>query len=144
MTVSHMIEISLLIATVLGTIGVVTALAVTAYIFFRSRQDVSEINDIKMNLSRIRMKSEESVYITDEIANVLYDLYELIGLVKGYIELCEMGYKPNEALFDDMNSRVSLAEKHFAELGLFSQDDERRKSVQMALVNRYGDNDTLR
>jgi hypothetical protein len=144
MTAVSLAESLVLITTLLGTVAVVTALVVTAFIFFRSRQDISEIKEIEADIRRMHAKSEEAVYISDEMANVLYDLYELIGLLKAYSELRETGYKVNEALFEDMNCRISFAEKHFAELGLFSIDAERRKSVQLALVNKYGDHDTLR
>jgi len=143
-TSANMVEWLLLFITLLGTVAVGVALVVTAYIYLRSRQDLAEIKDIKENLRRIQTKTEEAGYISDEIANVLYDLYELAGLLKAYIELRDVGYKVHDGLFEDMNRRVSLTEKHFAELGLFSIDSERRKSVQLALVNSYGDTDTIR
>jgi hypothetical protein len=144
MTTVSLSESLVLVTTVLGTVAVVTALVVTAFIFFRSRQDISEIKEIESDIKRMHAKSEEAGYISDEMANVLYDLYELIGLLKAHTELRASGLKVSDALFDDMNYRVSLAEKHFAELGLFSQDAERRKSVQLALVNKYGDNETVK
>jgi hypothetical protein len=138
------VEFSFLVITTLGTAAAGFAFLVTAYIFFRSRQDIDQIKKLEGSVSQIQAKVEQGTYISDEIANVLYDLYELIGLIKAYVELREAGYVVNNGLFDDMNHRISLAEKHFAELGLFSQDSERRKTVQLALAHRYGDADTAK
>jgi hypothetical protein len=134
----------LLLTTATGMAVVITALLVTAFIFWRSRQDVLQIKEIEASLTRMKQKEEESDYISDEIANVLYDLYELIGQLKAYVELSDEGCKVNESLFQAMNNRGAMAEKHFLELGLFSQDTERRKSVGMALASRFGDQDTAK
>jgi len=136
------VNIILLLTTVVGMVAVVTALAVTAFIFWRSREDISQVKEIEASLAKMRQKEEESDYISDEIANVLYDLYELIGQLRAYVELSDEGCKIDKGLFEAMNYRGAVAEKHFLELGLFSQDGERRKSVQMALASRYGDHDT--
>ena len=41
-----------------------------------------------------------------------------------------------------INADFDAAEKHFAELGLFSNDEDRRVSVAQSLANSYGDIET--
>ena len=139
-----MTEIILLVTAMLSMVAVFSALVVTAFIFYRTKQDIAEVGELRRSLTAIGVRADEADYISDQIVNVLYDLYGLIAWAKAYIELKEQGYAIDEKLFRDVNRRVSLIEKHFAEVGLFSQDEERRKSVQMSLANMYGDGDTLR
>jgi type II secretory pathway component PulJ len=136
-------DLFMLATAVLSMVGVFTTLLVTAFIFNRSKQDFSEIAELKRNLAALEVRLDESVYISDEIVNVLYDLFDLSAATNAYLGLVDSGYKIDIKLFKDMNRRVALLEKHFAELGLFSQDEERRKSVQLSLANMYGDADTL-
>ena len=133
-----------LLTSSLSMVAVFAALAITAFIFYRTKQDIVEIAELRHAINDADQRSGESVYISDQIVNVLYDLYELFAVVKAYVELSDAGYKIDERMFRDANRRVSLLEKHFAELGLFSQDEERRKSVQLSLANMFGDGDTLK
>jgi hypothetical protein len=137
-------EAILMITAMLSMVAVFAALVVTAFIFHRSRQDFADVAELRRAIARIDTQLDESGYISDEIVNVLYDLFALVAAVKAYIELVDGGYKISEALFQQINRRVSIIEKHFAEVGLFSQDEERRKSVQSSLASMYGDNDTLK
>jgi hypothetical protein len=138
------VDIIVITTAVLSMLAVFTALLVTAFIFYRSKQDIAEVEELKRNIKIIESKIDESGYISDQIGNVLYDLYDLFAAMKAYIELREVGYRVDGKLFDGLNRRVLLIEKHFGELGLFSVDEERRKSVQSSLANRYGDADTVK
>lgn len=139
-----MTETIIAITAMLSTVVVVLALLVTGFIFYRARQDIAEVEGIRKETAQLLSRADESIYISDEIVNVLYDLFDLMAMTKAYIEVVDGGLKIDDALFRQMNGRVAILEKHFAELGLFSQDEERRRTVQQSLANMYGDADTLR
>lgn len=58
-------------------------------------------------------------------------------------DLKDGGFEVDAALDRDLSLQLQLIEKHFSELGLFSRDEVRRRSVQMSLSQRYGDLHTL-
>jgi hypothetical protein len=138
------VDFFMVVTASLSMLGVFAAIVVTAYIFNKTKKDSAEVDQIKQHLSVLKAKFDESGYISDQIANVLYDLFDLSAATKAYVELIDSGYKIDDKLFRDMNRRVMLLEKHFAELGLFSQDEDRRKSVQRSLASMYGDDYTLK
>jgi hypothetical protein len=119
------------------------SLLVAALIFYRLREDYRFMADAAGRLAEIERQGKESAYVSDQIANVLYDLYGIVASMKACTELSRFGYPVDDQLFEDMEKQVSLTEKHFAELGLFSHDSVRRKSVQQSLANMYGDLETL-
>ncbi|MFZ5739404.1 MAG: hypothetical protein ACOY6K_21260 [Pseudomonadota bacterium] len=136
-------DVITLITALISMVASAGALLLAAFIFYRIREDISFMNITRNRLDAIEKFNNESTYVSDQLTNVLYDLYTLISSLKAYIELSEAKLPVSDKLFDDVETQIAFTEKHFAELGLFSQDPERRKTVQQSLANMFGDIETL-
>src|SRR5688572_14311225 len=136
-------EVLTLITAFVSMVASAGALLLAVFIFYRIRADIEFMGKTAQKLSDLDKFNNEASYVSDQITNVLYDLYGLFSSLKAYIELTKAGYNVSEKLFDEIETQIMFAEKHFAELGLFSQDEERRKTVQQSLANMFGDVETL-
>lgn len=119
------------------------AICYAAIVHYRSQVHPLTLAKLETRIEVLERQSQQNEYISDQVANVLYDLFNLITVLKAYAELKEEGLPVSNYLFERSNEMLFSIEKHFAELGLFSRDEVRRKSVQQALVAKYGDMRTL-
>lgn len=131
------------IAAFLSMTAGVSSLMLSGFIAWRVREDVRTIEDLKIRLKTAEESLENAEYVSDEIANLLYDLFGLFSSIHAVAELHRIGARPGTELFKDIDRQILTTEKHFAELGLFSVDDVRRHSVQQSLASMFGDFATL-
>jgi hypothetical protein len=129
------------IALVAVIIAFISAI-VPAYIFYRL-ENLRPIEDLRERLAKIEAAYEDNSYISDQISNVLSDLYEAIASLKSYIELTRDGRIVNDSYFDEFNEQLGHLERHFYELDLFSPQLNRRLCAQQALATMLGDMATL-
>ena len=130
------------VGLIVGSLSIVAAfcgLALTAFIFYRVREDIAELNRLRSRQDAFEERLVRASTISNELVNVLYDLYSMSAGYKAIAELQSLKMPIDEALFEALNEDFDAAEKHFAELGLFSADPERRVSVAQSLSNSYGD-----
>lgn len=137
------LEILVGLITVIALIVAVIGVAGAFYPIYRALVDSKKVADLELRLIILEKENSRHDYISDEIANVLYDLYQLVNFLKACIELQQDGTRLNDEIFDKANGVLYILEKHFAELGLFSVDGVRRRSVQQSLAAGYGDYRTL-
>lgn len=130
------------VGVIVGSLSIVAAscgLLLTAFIFHRVRADIETLNKLSKKQEVFEDRLDRASTISNELVNVLYDLHSMSAGFKAIAELQSLGMEVDEALFDALNSDFEAAEKHFAELGLFSGDKDRRISVAQSLSNSYGD-----
>lgn len=138
-----MVDIVVACAAIAALVVAVIGVSSTFYPLYRALVDSNKVSQLEDRVSALEIESNRHEYISDEIANVLYDLYNLLTFLKAYVELQQEGLAVDEASFDRANVVLDSLEKHFLELGLFSVDEVRRRSVQQSLAARYGDIQTL-
>mgnify|MGYP003653027619 CR=1 FL=1 len=143
MTSSSYLDVLIGLAALVALVVAVIGVASTFYPLYHALVDSRKVGDLELRVLTLEKENSRHDYISDEIANVLYDLYQLINFLKACIELQQEDVRLADEFFDKANSVLSVLEKHFAELGLFSVDDVRRRSVQQSLAARYGDHRTL-
>lgn len=130
------------VGLIVGSLSIVAATAgllLTAFIFYRVKEDIRTIEKLKKRLDLSEELQRKNSTISNELVNVLYDLYSMSAGYKAIAELQNLGILVDDNLFDSLGDDFEAAEKHFAELGLFSASKDRRISVAQSLANTYGD-----
>lgn len=65
------------IAAFFSMLAAVSAIALTAFITYRIRDDIRGLEEFRMRMEKIESGLNESVFVSDEIVNVLYDLFNI-------------------------------------------------------------------
>jgi hypothetical protein len=137
------IDLLVVLTASVSMVILVLTLLMIVFIFYRVRDDFTLMTELNGRTTLLEQRNQEGQFISDQVTNVLYDLYRMIASIKGIIELQRLGFFVNEELFDLIERDVMVIEKHFAEIGLLSVDKERRISAQQSLANFSGDAETL-
>ncbi len=131
------------LVAILSMLAGAGSILLAAYIAYRIKDDVIFARETREKIETLQKEQKESAYVSNEIANLLYDLFDLWSSLRAYVHILSERGTVSDKLLESIEERLAETERHFQELGLFSHDAERRRSAQQALAAMYGNLDTL-